>query len=56
VRIWAGADDDDGNGEDGNGDNADGDDGNGDDGDGDLSVMVIIVPDALRQVGLLCLH
>jgi hypothetical protein len=37
VRIWAGAD---------------GDDGDGDDGDGDAA-MAIIVPEALRQVGWL---
>jgi len=35
VRIWAGADGDDGNGDDGNGDDGNGDAGDGDDGDGD---------------------
>jgi hypothetical protein len=49
VRIWAGADGDDGDGDDG-----DGDDGNGD-GVGE-SVKVIIVPEALRQVGWLRQH
>ena len=37
MRIWAGAD---------------GDDGDGDEGDGDAA-MVIMVPEALRQVGWL---
>ena len=49
VRILAGADGDDCDGDDG-----DGDDGDDDDGDGDVSVIVIIVPEALRQVGWLC--
>ena len=35
MRIWAGADGDDGNGDDVDGDDGDGDDGDGDDGDGD---------------------
>jgi len=35
VRIWAGADGDDGDGDDGDGDDGDGDDGDGEDGDGD---------------------
>jgi len=35
VRIWAGADRDDGDGDDGDGDDSDGDDGDGDDRDGD---------------------
>ena len=35
VRIWAGADGDDGEGDDGDGDDGDGDDGDGGDGDGD---------------------
>jgi hypothetical protein len=43
VRIWAGPAD---------GDDGDGDDGDGDDDDGD-GVMVIILPEALRQVGWL---
>jgi len=47
MRIWAGADGDDGDGDDG-----DGDDGDDNDGDGD-GVMVVIVPEALRQVGWL---
>jgi len=35
LRIWAGADGDDGDGDDGDGDDGDGDDGDGDDGDSD---------------------
>ena len=35
MRIWTGANGDDGNGDDGHGDDSNGDDGDGDDGDGD---------------------